>query len=422
MDRPAHTRPSATGDILEPAVLPTPPELALDSPRAWLMAATAFVTCMVVFGVAYSFGAFFKPMATEFGASRAGTSAFFAITAGLYNLLGVVSGRLADRYGPRPILLIGAVAMAFGLIATSFIHHLWIGYFTYGIGVGIGVAFTYIPMLSVVGGWFDRHRTSALGIAVSGIGAGTLIVTPSAAALIARVGWRESYVLMGVAATVLIIICAFISAPAPVHIAAGKFYVTSALRTSKFILLYISSMLSSIAIYVPFVYLPAFAHDHGASEVSAAALVGFIGAASIAGRLGLATFADWLGIIPLYKACTLIMGLSFGLWAVSGSYANTYAWLVIFAIVMGSSYGGMIALSPAVVAELFGVQGLGATLGALYTGSAVSALAGPPIAGFVIDHSSYLWAAIFAGSTAVLGYLILIPMTTQLRLPTAAVV
>ena len=142
--------------------------------------------------------------------------------------------------------------MGIGLIATSRIHHLWIGYLTYGIGVGIGVAFTYVPMLAVVGGWFQRHRTSALGIAVSGIGAGTLIVAPSAAALIARVGWRESYVMMGVAATVLIAICGLISAPAPVHVVTGEFYVTSAIRSSKFILLYISSMLSSIAILYTF--------------------------------------------------------------------------------------------------------------------------------------------------------------------------
>jgi MFS family permease len=398
---------------LEAAAISTSSGTALDSSRAWLMAVTAFIICLVVFGVAYSFGAFFKPMALEFGASRAGTSAVFAITAGLYNLLGVVSGRLADRHGPRPILLIGAAAMGFGLIATSRIHHLWTGYFTYGSGIGVGVAFTYVPMLAVVGGWFDRHRTTALGIAVSGIGAGTLIVTPGAAALIAHVGWRESYVLMGIAATSLILVCAFISTPAPVHIVTGEFYVTSALRSSKFILLYISSMVSSIAIYVPLVYLPAFAHDHGASEVSAAALVGFIGASSIAGRLGLGAFGRRFGTLSLYKACTLLLGLSFALWAISGSYADPYEWLLIFALLMGSSYGGMVALSPAVVAEIFGVQGLGATLGALYTGSALSALAGPPMTGFVIDHSGYFWAAIFAGSTAVIGFAILIPMTAH---------
>jgi MFS family permease len=389
----------------------------LDSPRAWLMAATAFAACMVAFGVAYSFGAFFKPMAAEFGSGRAGTSAVFAITACLYNLLGVVSGHLNDRYGPRPILLFGAAAIGLGLISTSFINHLWMGYLTYGIGVGIGVAFTYIPMLAIVGGWFERHRTAALGIAVSGIGAGTLIVAPAAAALIARVGWRESYVIMGVAAASIIVICAFISAPPPSRLAIGRFYVTSALRSSKFILLYISSMLSTVAIYFPFVYLPEFAHNHGASEVAAATLVGLIGAASIAGRLGLGTFAARIGIIPLYKACTFMMGLSFGLWII----AHSYAWLVLFAIVMGSSYGGMIALSPAVVAEIFGVQGLGATLGALYTGSAVSALAGPPLAGMVIDYTgSYQWAAAFAGSTAVAAFLILIPLAARQDLASPA--
>jgi len=63
------------------------------------------------------------------------------------------------------------------------------------------------------------------------------------------------------------------------------------------------------------------------------------------------------------------------------------------------------------VAELFGVQGLGAILGTLYTSSAISALVGPPLAGFVIDSSgSYLWAAVFAGSACVAGFLIIIPL------------
>jgi MFS family permease len=127
----------------------------------------------------------------------------------------------------------------------------------------------------------------------------------------------------------------------------------------------------------------------------------------VVGRLGLGRIAERTGIIPLYKASTLLLGLSFGLWIV----AHSYGVLVAFAIVMGMAYGGMIALSPAVVAELFGVRGLGALLGALYTGSAFSALTGPPLAGFVIDSTgSYLGAAALAGVAGIVGYLVIIPL------------
>jgi MFS family permease len=78
---------------------------------------------------------------------------------------------------------------------------------------------------------------------------------------------------------------------------------------------------------------------------------------------------------------------------------------------MGAAYGGMVALSPAVVAELFGVRGLGAVLGTLYTSSAISALVGPPLAGLVIDSSgSYLWAAAFTGCACVAGFFIILPL------------
>jgi MFS family permease len=90
-----------------------------------------------------------------------------------------------------------------------------------------------------------------------------------------------------------------------------------------------------------------------------------------------------------------------------------YVWLLVFALAMGGAYGGVVALAPAVVAELFGVQGLGAMLGTLYTSSAISALVGPPLAGLVIDRSgSYLWAAAFAGCACVAGFFIILPLRT----------
>ena len=81
-----------------------PPADVPDGWRAWVMVGAAFVVGFVVFGVTYSFGVFFKPIAAEFGAGRAATSAFFSITGLIFYLLGSVTGHVSDRFGPRLIV------------------------------------------------------------------------------------------------------------------------------------------------------------------------------------------------------------------------------------------------------------------------------------------------------------------------------
>jgi len=379
----------------------------LDSAHSWLIAALAFVTCLVIFGVVYSFGAFFKPMAAEFKASRATTSAVFAITAAIYNLLGVVGGHLSDRFGPRPVVLAGAVVTGTGLLATSYIDRLWLIYLTYGLGIGIGVALTYVPMLALVGGWFVHRRNTAMGVAVSGIGCGTLLFAPAAAWLIGRYGWRDAYDILAVLVSSCLAVCALLADAPPDPIRTGRLHLWQAIRTPNFSRLYLSSVLVSVAIYTPFVYLPDFAQSLGIADIRAASLVGFIGAASIGGRLALGTVADRTGIIALYKFSTISLGLSYVLWIVSHSYSV----LLAFALVMGAAYGGLVALSPAVVAELFGVTGLGAMLGALFTSSAISSLVGPPVVGLLMDYTGKLiWPPLLAGASGVLAFVVLMPL------------
>ena len=164
--------------------------------QAWFVVVAAFTSMFVVFGVAYSFGAFFEPMAREFRTGQGVTSVLFAVTAFCYFSLGAVSGAVADRIGPRRVVLAGALAMAAGLALTALTPAFWIGCVTYGLGVGLGAACGYVPMVAAVGGWFERRRSLAIGIAVSGIGAGTLLVPPLAALLIERAGWRRAYLAM----------------------------------------------------------------------------------------------------------------------------------------------------------------------------------------------------------------------------------
>src|SRR5689334_5281759 len=99
----------------------------IDSSRAWLMACTAFFTCFVVYGVQYSFGAFFKSIATDLGAGRADTAAIFSVNMFVSNLFGALAGYLTDRFGPRPLVAMAAVAVGAGLVLTSRIDRLWMG-------------------------------------------------------------------------------------------------------------------------------------------------------------------------------------------------------------------------------------------------------------------------------------------------------
>ncbi len=384
-------------------------ELArFDSPRSWRMVAVAFVAMFVVYGIAYSFGAFFKPMAAEFGAGRSSTSAVFSLTVFVWCVLGWPAGHLSDRFGPRVVVGAGAIVMGGGLILTAFIDRLWIGYLTYSVGVGIGIATAYVPMVAVVGGWFLRRRNSALGIAVAGIGCGTVLVAPASAALIQRLGWRDTDLVLGVVATVLLLGCAAIAERPPVHVTPSAIDVRAAIRTPAFGLLYLNSFLSSMALFVPFVYLPAFAHDHGANEIASAALISIIGGASVIGRLGLGAIADRTSTIRLYQACYLLLAVSFLLWLVGSSYAT----MVVFAIAMGTGYGGFVALSPAVLAELFGVARLGTVMGILYTSGGVGALLGPPIAGMIIDYTgSYRGAIAYSLIGALASFAVLIPLS-----------
>jgi MFS family permease len=379
----------------------------LDSRRGWLMVAVAFVSSATTFGVAYSFGAFLKPMAVEFGAGRGATAAVFSITAFLYFMLGPVTGHLSDRFGPRRVLVAGAIAMGLGLCATAFINRLWLGYLTYGAGVGVGAACGYVPMIAVVGGWFLRYRTTALGIAVAGIGCGTLGAAPLAALLIQHFGWRATDVMFGAGSAALLLGCALVARRAPLDLTPAPLRLAEALRTPAFTSIYASSLLCSIALYVPFVFLPDYAHRHGASEVASAALVGMIGAASIAGRMGLGALGARAGLIRLYQLCFLALGLSFTIWL----GARSYSLLVVFALTMGASYGGYVALSPAVMAELYGTARLGVVLGVLYTSCGMGALIGPPLAGVIIDRTGgYGWAIGFATAAALTSFVVLLPL------------
>ena len=405
MDRPLD-RPSSRALKGRLARKPTVP--AVDSPLAWAMVVSAFFASAVVFGVMYSFGVFLLPLAADFRASTAGVSALFSMTTIVYYFLGAPAGRLADRYGPHAVIATGAIGIGAGLCLTASANSLWLVYLTYSIGAGLGGACCYVPTLAVVGGWFVRHRNIALGIAAAGAGSGTLAFPPVVAALIERYGWRATFVTLGVVGGTILLACAAVTRSPPVQPAGERTgpKVSANLCSRPFILLYLSWVLATTALFVPFVFLPAFAREHGASEIAAASLISVIGGTSILGRLFLGPLGNRVGVLTLFKLTVLLMGLSYAIWLLP-----TYWALVAFAAVLGTSYGSRIAALPAVLIELFGTAHLGTMLGVFLTAGGLAGLIGPTLAGLAVELSGgYTGAIAFALAMGLLGFAVIAPL------------
>jgi predicted MFS family arabinose efflux permease len=224
--------------------------------------------------------------------------------------------------------------------------------------------------------------------------------------LITDVGWRETYLILGVLAVIAGAGMALLIENDPRDRGLGPdgdppqlastllrvpgASIKEALRSRRFIGLYAACLFCAFSVFVPFVHLVPYATDHGIAPASAALLVSAIGIGSALGRFFLGGLADRLGrelsLVAMF-ACMAAWALSTGFWPLTG-----------FALVFGIAYGGWVALLPAVVMDYFGGRNIGALIGILYTSAGFGTLIAPAAAGFAFDFAhSYLTPILTSG-------------------------
>ncbi len=379
---------------------------------AWVVVWACFVALAVIFGVSYSFAAFFESLAQAFSAQRADVSLVFGLSGLVYFALGAGAGLLADRFGPRIVCSAGMLFIAGGLLASSLATSMAAIYAAYGVGIGIGVGLVYAPAIACVQPWFTRRRGLAAGIASAGIGAGTVAVPLAASALIGSLQWRGAMQVLALGVLVLGLGATLLLRRAPAATASAGGAVAGhtlrqALATPAFRWLYGMALLASPSMFIPFAHVSAAARDLGVTDARAVGLVGLIGIGSLVGRFAIGALADRLGRPLTLLLAQAAMGLSYGLWYAAGSHAaEPYPALAVFALWMGLSYGGIVSLMPALCMDLFGARAVSAIIGTLYTAAAFGNLLGPWLAGAVFDarhsYAPVIWgcAALSALATA----------------------
>ena len=368
----------------------------MKEPRyAWVVVWAAFTCLAVIFGVAYSFAAFFESFSREFAAKRADVSLVFALSGGVYFVLGALGGMLADRFGARAVCSAGMVLIALGLLASSLATSMTMVYAAYGVGVGVGIAFVYTPAIGCVPAWFTQRRGFAAGLASAGIGAGTVLVPLIATVAIGALDWRGALRVIALGVLLIGVGAAWLLRRAPVSAGsasaqAGGLSLREVLRTSRFWWLYLGVLTAAPTMFIPFAHASAAARDLGIGEARAVGLVGLIGIGSLVGRFAIGALADRIGRLRTLTLLQASMALSYLLWWGAGGYVA----FALFALWFGLSYGGIVALLPALCMDLFGARAVSSIIGTLYSGAAIGNLFGPVVAGAVFDSTGSYGAVI----------------------------
>src|SRR5207237_518962 len=127
----------------------------------------------------------------------------------------MLAGRIQDKRGPRLCAFLGAVLVSLGFFLTSFATSLSFLYVVFGVVVGAGNGFGYATPIPVASKWFPDKRGLVVGLMVGGYGASSAIIGPVATNLIAVIGWRPTFQILGAAFFIMGLIGTFLMSNPP---------------------------------------------------------------------------------------------------------------------------------------------------------------------------------------------------------------
>ena len=387
-------------------------------PRAaspWLLILSVWLALGVTFGLMFSFSVFLVPLLEEFRWSRGLAAGAFSLSAVVQGLLSPLIGTLVDRFGPRRLILWGAVMLGVASILGSRITQVWHLYFVTGVVTAVGVcAVGWVPSAALLTQWFAQRQATMMGLAFSGMGVGVLTIGPLAQALISAYGWRHAYLVLGLGTLALLVPLVWIGirdAPraAPTPAARGSTHgggvrVRAALRTRAFWALFFAYMCTPLAVFTVVTHQVAFAVDHGFPRLFVAGIFGLTGFMSIAGRVIFGAAADRIGrawSATVSYACTALGTLAL----LSIEQWPHSAGLYLYALLFGLGFGARGPIITAIAATRFPGRRFGAIYGFMSIGNGFGGAIGPWFAGALFDvtgsyRTPFLIATLFcvAGS------------------------
>ena len=372
----------------------------------WMVAVSGFIMVVTAVPVFQASAVWAVALESQFGWSRTQLGLALSFTRVEGSLTGPIAGYLVDRMGTRFMVFTGLLVLTVGFFLFSQVQNLWMFYLAYFVmSVGQGQA-GWLTVMTLLNHWFVRHRGMAMGLAMVGMGIGTLILVPVIAWLIDpdadRLGWRRTLEILAVVSLVSAIVLPKVVRNKPEDVGQHpdgvppvvatalnadsepelELTIGQALRTQAFWCISFGHGLGSMVVLAIMSHLGLLLRDMGYGLQT----TGWVIMVQTAVAIIFQFLGGWIGDrIPKNVALfifTAIQGIGVVFLTLGPEMINFYA----FAVLFGVGFGGRTPLTTAIRGDYFGRASFGKILGISTVPMNVLLLVAAPMAGFMRDE------------------------------------
>jgi MFS family permease len=378
---------------------------AIESPYAWARLAMSLLLMTIGGSGMYAITVILPHMQRDFGIARGDASLPYTLTMIGFGVGGIVMGRLADRFGVMVPVMIGAVGLGVGYVFAGMASGLVLFGLMQGLFIGLlGTSATFAPLVADTTRWFDKRRGIALAICMSGNYTAGAVWPPVMQYFIDSVGWRQTYVGMGIFCVASMVPLALFlrrrppaqELAAPVAGAAPSTASDRPLGMSPNVLLgllCVAGVSCCVAMSMPQVHIVAYCGDLGFGAARGAEMLSLMLGMGVVSRLVSGWISDRIGGLRTLLLGSLLQGIALLMFLPSDGLVSLYVVSGMF----GLFQGGIVPAYALIVREYFPPQQAGARTGTVLMATLLGMALGGWMSGAVFDLTGSYYAAFLNG-------------------------
>ncbi|KAG5202786.1 hypothetical protein JEQ12_002369 [Ovis aries] len=435
-----------------------------DGGWGWVVAVSFFFVEVFTYGIIKSFGVFFNDLMDSFDESNSRISWVISICVFVLTFTAPLSTVLSSRFGHRPVVMLGGLLVSAGMVTAAFsqkVHHMYIAI---GVVSGLGFCFSFLPTVTILSQYFDKRRSVVTAVASTGECFAMFAFAPAITALKEMVGWRYSMLFVGLLQLNLVVCGALLrpivivgtlgtpETPAPEHRKEAQYMLEnektrtsidsidsgvelttspksvpghpaaaepaaelqargrpgaplldfSVLTESSFVCYTLFGLFVTLGFFAPSLYVIPLGLSLGLDRDRAALLLCAMAVAEVFGRIGAGLVLNREPIRKVYieLVCVVLLTLSLFTFTFAAGFWGLMACSVFSGAMIGTVAGTHIPLLAE--DDVVGIQKMSSAAGVYVFFQSISGLAGPPLAGVLVDQSRMYSRAFYSCAAGML--------------------